>query len=106
MELLVRMADNIISLLSQPEDSNTENATQIEKAYQVLIGARRENETFKEKLVNARSQLFSPEGNLLQFGPLRLDENVLTSDFENINVQRQQVKTYNLPAFLQKFTPL
>ena len=102
MELLVRMADNIISLLSQPEDSNTENATQIEKAYQVLIGARRENETFKEKLVNARSQLFSPEGNLLQFGPLRIEENSLTSDLENVYAQRKQVKTSKLPVFLQK----
>lgn len=104
MELLVKMADNIISILSQQEDLNVENATQLEKAYQVLIGARRENEIFREELISARSELFSPEGNLLQFGPLRIDENTLTSDLENINIQRKQVKTYKLPVFLQKLT--
>ena len=104
MELLVKMADNIISLLSAQEDSNVENATQLEKAYQVLIGARRENEIFREELISARSELFSPEGNLQQFGPLRIDENALTSDLENINAQRKQAKTYKLPVFLQKLT--
>ena len=103
LELLVKTANNIISLFSQKDDLDVENATQLEKAYQVLIGARRENEALAGKLLSSRSDLFSPEVNLVKFGPIRVHQSTLNANFEDIYAQQRQVKTYSPPIFLRKF---
>lgn len=103
LELLVKTANNVLDLLSQSDDPNTENATQLEKAYQVVVGARRENEQLSEKLLNARFDLVSTKQNLERFSSVKIYQNSLTLKLEDIYHQRQQIKIYEPPKILKKF---
>jgi len=103
LELLVKTANSVLVLLSQSDDQNTENATQIEKAYQVVVGAHRENEKLSEKLLNTRFDLVSAKQNLEKFTSVRIRQNSLTSNLEDIYQKRQQIKIYEPPKILKKF---
>ena len=92
----------MLDLLSQSDDQNTENATQIEKAYQVVVGAHRENEKLSEKLLNTRLDLVSAKQNLETFASVKIRQNSLTSNLEDIYQKRQEIKIYQPPKILKK----
>lgn len=56
---LVKVADNIINILVGEDDPDPDAATQIEKAYQILVGATRQNEALSQKLKEAHQRLVS-----------------------------------------------
>src|SRR3990167_6394210 len=103
LELLVKTANSVLDLLSQSDDQNTENATQIEKSYQTVVGARRENEKLSEKLLNTRLDLISAKQNLETFASVKIRQNSLTSNLEDIYQKRQEIKIYQPPKILKKF---
>ena len=103
LELLVKTANSVLDLLSQSDDQNTENATQIEKSYQTVVGARRENEKLSEKLLNRRLDLVSAKQNLEAFASVKIRQNSLTSNLEDIYQKRQEIKIYQPPKILKKF---
>lgn len=82
---LVNLSDNIINTISVSDDKDSESATQIEKAYQLLIGARRENEKLSQKLLEEKLKIVALPENLHKLSAIEIRKNSILEDLEITN---------------------
>jgi len=94
LELLVKTADAITNILSQKDDQNGENPTQVEKAYQVLSEANKENAALPEKLLSQKLKLFSVKENLEKFAAVKIHQGSLERKLNDISREQTQIRTY------------
>lgn len=84
---IVLVSDNIIKALEEKGEENSQNPTQLEKAYQILIGAKLENESFSEKFLQERLKIIDLKQNLSKLAPVRIQQNSLKSKFVELSTQ-------------------
>lgn len=82
LTLLVNLSDNIINTLSVQNDSDIEAATQMEKAYQLLVGAKRDNETASKKLLEEKLKLVDLGQNLNKIAPIEIRKNSIEQNLD------------------------
>ena len=80
LALLVNLSDNIINTLSVADEQDLERATQIEKSYQLLVRAKRENETIEKKLLQEKLNIVDIEENLNKLAPIEMSANSLVGN--------------------------
>lgn len=90
---IVTVSDNIISVLSQKDTQNVDEATQIEKAYQVLVGAQRDNQQLSENLLQERLKFVDLKSNLERFAQVKVTQNSLKGNLEEEILTQPQPKT-------------
>jgi len=100
-ELVINVSNNIINTLESKEKINADSATQIEKAYQIMVGASRENEAISQKLLEERLKLFDLKVNLEKFSSLNLAQNSLQTKFDDSFQSQPQSK---MDQFFRGFT--
>lgn len=83
-ERQVKAANNIILVLSQEEKVDKDEASRLEEAYQVLTGARRENEELSSSLLSQRLAIFSVEENLQKIATLKTRQSLLENKFNDL----------------------
>ena len=98
-ELVINVSNNIINTLESKEKINVDSATQIEKAYQILVGASRENEAISQKLLEERLKLFDLKENLEKFSSLNLAQNSLQTRFDDSFGSQPQSKMDQIRLF-------
>ena len=72
----------------------------IEKAYQILTLARKDNEKLSLKLLNERLRLFDTKRNLDRFAALKLVKNSIDDKLTFAYANQPQPKSLKLPGFL------
>lgn len=82
LTLLVNLSDNIINTLSVSDDQDKDTATQIEKAYQLLVGAKRENEIIAQKLLGEKLKLVDVGENLNKLAPIEIRKNSIDENLK------------------------
>lgn len=93
---LAQLSDSIVNILSQKDDTNPENALQIEKAYQVLNAAKIPNEQLAAKLLTERTKVFDLKNNFQVYAPVRISQNSLEEKILGIYEHQPQIKTIYL----------
>lgn len=96
LELLVKVSDSIINTLSIEEEPREDTSTQIEKAYQILIGARKENEALSQKILTEKLRLFDPKKNLDRFAQVKIPQNSIALQLAETIAKQPQPKSYFL----------
>lgn len=104
LTLVIRLSANIIDTLNLPDEDNFDAPTQKEKAYQTLIGAKRENEILAAKILSERLKIVDLERNLENFAPVKLKENSLENQFELTMFQITTKNNGNLDSFVEDLT--
>ena len=84
LELIIKVSSNVTGILAQEDEQNIESATQLEKAYQVVIGAKRQNKELFDKLLSERFELADLKLNLAKFGPINIVQNSLSAQITDI----------------------
>ncbi|OGD87762.1 hypothetical protein A3D81_02030 [Candidatus Curtissbacteria bacterium RIFCSPHIGHO2_02_FULL_40_17] len=102
-EVVVKVSDNIISTLKQNDTVDKDAATQLEKAYQILIGAQRENEKYADKLTEEKLKIFDLKKNLQDFSPVSLPQNSLRTALNDHLTNQPQPKFDKIPNFIKRF---
>ncbi len=90
LELVVSVSDKVVNLLSQENKEEPESATQIEKAYQLLIDAKKENEGLSQQLLIEKLSLVDLKQNLATFAPVLLKQNSLEVKLAEITASRPE----------------
>ena len=103
LEKLLQVSDNILKILKEGEDQNLENASQIEKAYQVLVGARRENEQLSGDLLTEKLKLFATKTNLEKLADVRLREDSIKQELEQLATTLPAPLQIKIPAYFNKY---
>lgn len=103
LELLVKVADSIINTLSIQEETSQETASQVEKAYQILIGANKENEALSQKILTEKLRLFDTGKNLDRFAKVNISQNSIEAQLSETLANQPQTKTIKIPSQLPKF---
>lgn len=101
LTLLVNLADNIINTLSVSDDKDKESATQIEKAYQLLVGAKRENESISKKLLEEKLKITDIKENLAKLAPIEIRKLSIQENLTFAFAQTPAIKEPKLPSFLR-----
>lgn len=107
LALVKNVSDNILKILEGRDETNPDNATQLEKAYQLLIGAKRENEEISKNLLGQRLKLFSLKDNLEKFAATKILENSIKQKFDeaqNITPEQKLSLTGFIDFATQKIT--
>jgi hypothetical protein len=104
-ELVINVSNNIINTLQSQNDTDVDSATQIEKAYQLLVGASRENEQISQKLLEEKLKLIDQKKNIEQFSSLNLSQNSLQANFADHFKSQPQTKMDQIKIWpsVQKF---
>jgi hypothetical protein len=95
LTILVNLSDNIINTLSVGNDQNLDSATQIEKAYQLFVGAERESETVSRTLLAEKLKLVDIKENLNKLAPIELKGNSLEENLVLAYAQTTKVAPPN-----------
>lgn len=82
LTILITLSDNIINTLSVADDKDSESATQIEKAYQLLVGARRENEPRSKKILEEKLKIVALPENLNRLSAVEIHKNSIMENLE------------------------
>ena len=77
LELLANVSTNILSTLSSDKPRSPDSATRLEEAYQILIGAKRENDVLSQELLLENEKLTALKGNLNYLAAVNLKQNSL-----------------------------
>jgi len=101
--LLVKTSTDIIQTLSQKDEPDTEKATQLEKAYQILVGAKKESENISQKLLEFRLNFLKGEKNLSKFDTLKISQNSLQVLLDKAFEDQSKNKNYQFLNFLHNF---
>lgn len=102
-EVVVKVSDNVISTLKQTDSPDPDAATQMEKAYQILIGAQRENEKYADTLTEEKLKIFDIKKNLQEFSAVSLTQNSLRDVLTDHLTNQEQPKFDKPPNFLKKY---
>lgn len=93
LTLFVETGSKITDILSKESDKNPEVATQLEKAYQVLNAAKKQNEEIASKLLSERLRVFDVKRNLERFASINLTASALNSRLIDLIQAQDQPKT-------------
>src|SRR3989338_2615308 len=77
LELLANVSTNILSTLSSDKPRSPDSATRLEEAYQILIGAKRENDVLSQELLLENEKLTALKGNRNYLAAVNLKQNSL-----------------------------
>lgn len=80
--LLVNLSSGIINTLSVTGDTSGETATQLEKAYELLVLAERENGKLAADIFKNRERVFDTKNTLEDLASIRLTQNSLAARLE------------------------
>lgn len=100
LDLLIRASDDIINTLSQENTKNTDEATQIEKAFELLIHANDENENLSQKLLSEKLNIYNTKNNQDQFLQVLSVQSSLDAQLANTFKSWQQPKSNSLFDFI------
>lgn len=103
---LAQLSDSIVNILSQKDDTNPDNALQIEKAYQILSAAKIPNDQLAEKLLTERTKVFDLKNNFQLYAPVRISQNSLEEKILGISEHQPQISSIYLTDVLSKITNL
>lgn len=98
LTILVTLSDNIINTLSVADDKDSESATQIEKAYQLLVGARRENEPRSKKILEEKLKIVALPENLNKLSAVEIRKN---SIMENLELATDSTTSAEEPSYVR-----
>lgn len=93
LTLFVETGNKIIDLLAKEDDRDPEVATQIEKAYQVLNNAKKQNEDTAQTLLQERLKVFDTKRSLERFAQINLVSQNLGNRLSDLNTAQKQPKT-------------
>lgn len=104
LTLLVKLSDDVINTLSLTDDKNQDNATQIEKAYQLLTNAKKENLKNQQDLLGQKLKLVDVEDNLNKLTPIEMQGNAIQVVLKNAfqNTPKVEPAEYYIQAVLDK----
>ncbi|MBI2327465.1 hypothetical protein HYU92_04040 [Candidatus Curtissbacteria bacterium] len=102
LELLIKTATKITEVLSEDDKLEKDGATQLEIAYQVLTGAKRENEQIAEKLLAERLKFISQKENFAKLASVKIRQNAINGRLADIYNSQPQTASYRFPE-LSKF---
>ena len=77
---LVALSDNILNTLAQDDSKNPDEATQMEKAYQLTLGAKVDNEAVEKTLLSEKLKLLNVKENLNKIAPIALRKNSIQAN--------------------------
>lgn len=100
LEQYVLLSQNIIAALELPDDTNPEAPTQVEKAYQLLIGARRQNETLSTKISEEKLKALSEKGNYADFALINLTEVSIDNKIAQIYTEQPEPKSSQITTII------
>lgn len=103
LELVAKVAVNIISTLKESENTYQDSVTQLEKAYQILVGAERDNEKYSQKLTDEKLKIFDLKKNLEKFSRVKLAQTSLEAELGDSLSNQKPVKFDKLPIYLRRF---
>ena len=95
--LLVNVSDKILNILSQKDSTNPEEPTQLEKAYQQLIIAKKENEKLANTLLAEKTKIFDITRNLQKFEKIKTQQNLLLTNLQQKYESLPPTKIDKLP---------
>lgn len=95
-------SENILATLKDPEDANRDNASQLEKAYQILQGAKFKNEKLTADLLVEKLKLFQTKTNLEKLADVRLKEASIKTELDEEIVRLPSISEVKVPPFLNK----
>ena len=102
-QLVINVSDNIIKVLGKTTNEDPQSATNIEEAYQVLVGAKRENEQLAQQLLDARVNLTSSQVYFENISSLKNRQRVIESGLvEGNKVQLKNVTSVTQSNLLNK----
>lgn len=101
LERVVKTSDNIIKTLDEKDTKDLESARQIEKAYQLLVGAKRENNELSQKVLEKRLEISSLKDNLDKFASIRIMQNSLETKLKDLENSQPQNKVFKFPVFFK-----
>ncbi len=85
--LLFNVSDNIVIVLKKADSKNPDNSLVTEEAYQVLTGAKRENEYIAAKLLEEKIKFTSSEEYFTNVNKLNNRKKVIESGFQSAKVE-------------------
>lgn len=103
LTLFVETGSKIIDTLEKQDDQNTENATQIEKAYQILNAAKAKNQQISQNLLTQRLKVYDPKRNLETFAQMNLMAGSINDQLVRLAANQPQPKTDQLLGRLKDF---
>lgn len=99
LELLVKVSDSIINTLSVRQED--QEITPLEKAYQILVSATRENEALSAKIATEKLRLFDTKKNLDRFAQITISQNSISAQLAETIANQPQIKSIKMPNFLR-----
>lgn len=85
--LLLNVSENIVTVLKKTDNTNPDNSLVIEEAYQVLAGAKRENEYIVAKLLEEKLKITSSEEYFTSINKLNNRKTVIESGFQSAKIE-------------------
>lgn len=99
LSVAVQVSDNVISTLNQDDGQDKNAASQLEKAYQLLVGAQRENEKNAQKLTEQKLKIFSLKKNLEEASSVNLKKDAIKLEINDLYLSQKTPKLENMPIF-------
>lgn len=87
LTLVVNVSNNILNTIQIPDKEATDEPTSREKAYQLLVGASRENEQYAQRILYERLKVTDVGRNLANFASSRLLEDSIKGEIEQALVE-------------------
>lgn len=109
LTLFVETGSQINDILGKESEKDPEVATQLEKAYQVLNAAKKQNEEIAAKLLVERLRVFDVKRNLEHFASINLTATALNGRLIDLTQAQEQPKTDRIfqafEAIFARFAP-
>jgi hypothetical protein len=93
LELFVKVSTDITNTLNSNPQTKPNLATDIERAYQQLINAQKENSTISSNLLSEKRRLLELKENLNKFAAVRYQANSLEARLKNENLKYEGNKS-------------
>lgn len=81
--LLTKVSDNILATLAKKDQPVGDAATKLEEAYQILTGAKRENEVISQQISTETDKLTAPLANANGLATVRIKQNTIAEKFNS-----------------------
>jgi hypothetical protein len=93
LTLFVETGGKVVDILNQEDDKDPDLATQLEKAYQVLNGAKSQNDQIAQTLLSSRLKVYDQKRNFERFAQLNSNANSLNTELAQLAVDQPEPKT-------------
>lgn len=101
LKTVENLSQNIITILSQDDSKDPEEATQSEKAYQLMQLARSESEELSKSLITERFGAYEKQDNLAKFSKAKLLENTIEVELQGL-IQEEEFSRAPLTDAINK----